>query len=336
LAAKNRILALTLILALSTAALPASAAAQELVAGGRAVGIRMNTDGVVVAGETQVETDSGEAEPAADAGLEAGDVIVRFGGADIHTAEDFVKAASRMSGGPVEVTVRRSGEEKKLTVTPVKDRDGALKLGLWLRDGIAGVGTITFCDPATGVYGALGHGITDADTGQLLPLGSGSLEDTSIVGIVKGRSGAPGQLSGCTDESGVCGSIVMNTEYGIFGILSDGGASLGDTMECGELKTGDATILTTLSGSSVGSYKVRINRLYQDPSGERVMITVTDKALLDTAGGIVQGMSGSPIIQDGKLVGAVTHVLVNDPTRGYGLSIQDMIAQAQECAEKAA
>jgi stage IV sporulation protein B len=336
LAAKNKILAFTLILALSAAVLPASAAAQELMAGGRAIGIRMNTDGVVVAGSAPVETASGQVTPALDAGLRTGDVIVKLAGADVHTAEDFVKAASGMKGGAVAMKVMRNGEAKELSITPAKDADGALKLGLWLRDGIAGVGTLTFYDPATGVYGALGHGITDSDTGALLPLGSGVLTKASIVGIVKGENGTPGQLSGCTDEKSICGSIVLNTDYGIFGILEPGSDVPGSAMECGGMKPGPATILTTLSGSAPGEYSIEINRVYHDQSGERVMITVTDQALIDAAGGIVQGMSGSPIIQDGKLVGAVTHVFVNDPTRGYGLSIADMISEVQACASKAA
>ncbi len=335
-AAKKRIWAAVMVLALTVTVFPASAAAQELVAGGRAVGIRMNTDGVVVAGVSQVETASGSVSPAGSAGLAVGDVIVRLGSAKIHTAQDFVQAASGMTGDPVSVTVLRAGEEKQLSVTPVKDKDGALRLGLWLRDGVAGVGTITFYDPETRVYGALGHGITDADTGALLPLGSGDLTNARIVGIVKGQSGTPGQLDGCSDDKTVCGSIVMNTEYGIFGILDSGGEGLSGTMECGEIKTGEAKILTTLSENNVSQYTIRIDRVYHDPSGDRVQITVTDKDLIAATGGIVQGMSGSPIIQNGKLVGAVTHVFVNDPTKGYGLSVQDMIAQVQSCAQKAA
>ena len=336
LAAKNRIWAFALVLAMSASALTASAAAQELVAGGRAVGIRMNTDGVIVAGAAPVETASGAATPASDAGLRTGDVIVGMGGAEIHTAQDFVKAASGMTGEAIALEVLRGGEEKTLSITPAKDRDGTMKLGLWLRDGVAGVGTLTFYDPATRVYGALGHGITDADTGELLPLGSGVLTRASIVGVVKGESGKPGQLDGCSDEGSICGSIVMNTDYGIFGILDSGAEALGNTVECGGMKPGAAKIVTTLSGDSAGEYSVEINRVYHDPSGERVMITVTDKALIAATGGIVQGMSGSPIIQDGKLVGAVTHVFVNDPTKGYGLSIADMIGEVQACAQKAA
>ena len=210
-----------------------------------------------------------------------------------------------------------------------------LRLGLWLRDGVTGVGTVTFYDPASGVYGALGHGITDTDTGVLLPLGEGSVSKAAVTGVTKGESGKPGQLDGSSDISSSCGSILMNTEYGIFGIMQSGSVE-GDPIECGTIKTGPAAILTTISGDTAKEYSIEVNRVYHDTDGDRVMITVTDKALLAATGGIVQGMSGSPIIQGGNLVGAVTHVFVNDPTHGYGLSIQDMIATAKACLDKAA
>jgi len=335
LASKKQGCLLALALMLSLTALPVSAAAQELVAGGRAVGIKMTTDGVVVAGVCEVDTASGKANPSGDAGLETGDVITKLGAKDIHCAKDFVGAASELDGNPVSVTVDRGGETKQFTITPARASDGQLRLGLWLRDGVTGVGTVTFYDPESGVFGALGHGITDTDTGLLLPLGKGEVTDENITGVVKGESGTPGQLDGSADENKVCGSILMNTDYGIFGVM-DGNQAGSGAMECGEIKTGPAKILTTISGKTVGEYQANIDRVYHEPDGSRVLITVTDKTLLSAAGGIVQGMSGSPIIQDGKLVGAVTHVLVNDPAKGYGLSIQDMIAAAQQCADRAA
>ena len=333
--AKKHVRAAVLTLTMVLAVLPVSAAAQELVAGGRAVGIQMTTDGVVVAGVCQVETESGSADPAGDAGLAAGDVITRLGKTEIHTSADFMQAVSALDGSPVSVTVSRNGETKQFTITPAKAADGKLRQGLWLRDGVTGVGTLTFYDPETGVFGALGHGITDTDTGVLLPLSTGAVSDASITGVEKSSDGKPGQLDGSADVNKICGSILMNTDYGIFGIM-DGGRPDAGAMECGEVKPGKATILTTISGQTVGEYAANIDRVYHDADGDRVLITVTDKTLLDKTGGIVQGMSGSPIIQDGRLVGAVTHVLVNDPAKGYGLSIQDMIAAAQACADKAA
>lgn len=330
---RNRTAAIMLVLAL--AAMPVSAAAQELVPGGKAIGIRMTTQGVVVAGVSEVESGGVKKSPAAEAGIAPGDVIVRLGPAQINSAADFIAAVAKLDGTPVAVQVTRQGKTKQFTVTPAKDADGKLRLGLWLRDGVTGVGTVTFYDPASGVYGALGHGITDTDTGVLLPLGEGSVSKAAVTGVTKGESGKPGQLDGSSDISSSCGSILMNTEYGIFGIMQSGSVE-GDPIECGTIKTGPAAILTTISGDTAKEYSIEVNRVYHDTDGDRVMITVTDKALLAATGGIVQGMSGSPIIQGGNLVGAVTHVFVNDPTHGYGLSIQDMIATAKACLDKAA
>ena len=322
-------------LVLALAAMPVSAAAQELVPGGKAIGIRMTTQGVVVAGVSEVESGGVKKSPAAEAGIAPGDVIVRLGPAQINSAADFIAAVAKLDGTPVAVQVTRQGKTKQFTVTPAKDADGKLRLGLWLRDGVTGVGTVTFYDPASGVYGALGHGITDTDTGVLLPLGEGSVSKAAVTGVTKGESGKPGQLDGSSDISSSCGSILMNTEYSIFGIMQSGSVE-GDPIECGTIKTGPAAILTTISGDTAKEYSIEVNRVYHDTDGDRVMITVTDKALLAATGGIVQGMSGSPIIQGGNLVGAVTHVFVNDPTHGYGLSIQDMIATAKACLDKAA
>ncbi len=330
---RNRTAAIMLVLAL--AAMPVSAAAQELVPGGKAIGIRMTTQGVVVAGVSEVESGGVKKSPAAEAGIAPGDVIVRLGPAQINSAADFIAAVAKLDGTPVAIQVTRQGKTKQFTVTPAKDADGKLRLGLWLRDGVTGVGTVTFYDPASGVYGALGHGITDTDTGVLLPLGEGSVSKAAVTGVTKGESGKPGQLDGSSDISSSCGSILMNTEYSIFGIMQSGSVE-GDPIECGTIKTGPAAILTTISGDTAKEYSIEVNRVYHDTDGDRVMITVTDKALLAATGGIVQGMSGSPIIQGGNLVGAVTHVFVNDPTHGYGLSIQDMIATAKACLDKAA
>lgn len=308
--------------------LSAAALAQPLVPGGRALGIRMTTDGVVVAGISEVETASGKQSPAALAGLKKGDVITRIGSKDISTADDFKAALGELDGSKTTVTVERGGSVKQLGITPAQDTDGAWKLGLWLRDGISGVGTLTFYDPATGVYGALGHSISDETTGDALPLGDGGVYDAQIVGIVPGEAGAPGQLDGSTDCTQFLGDIQINCGCGIFG---EAGFE-GNAIETGEIAAGPATILCTLSGSDVHEYGIEIKKVYSGAEYTTVMLTVTDPELLEQTGGIVQGMSGSPIIQNGHLVGAVTHVFVNDPTSGYGISIQDMLEMAQKCA----
>ena len=304
--------------------LSAAALAESLVPGGGAVGIRMTTDGVVVAGISEVETSSGKRSPAADAGLKKGDVITRLGGSEIATAQDFKAALSALDGSKTTVTFARGGKQKQLNITPAQGTDGAWKLGLWLRDGISGVGTLTFYDPATGVYGALGHCIS-GDDGEALPLGDGGIYGAEIVGIVQGTVGAPGQLDGKTDAAAFLGDIRINCGCGIFGTADFDG----ETMETGEFETGPATIRCTLEGSQTREYGIEIKKVYSSSEGTTVMLTVTDPELIALTGGIVQGMSGSPIIQNGRLVGAVTHVFVNDPTSGYGVSIEDMLRYAQ-------
>lgn len=304
--------------------LSAAALAESLVPGGGAVGIRMTTDGVVVAGISEVETSSGKRSPAADAGLKKGDVITRLGGSEIATAQDFKAALSALDGSKTTVTFERGGKQKQLNITPAQGTDGAWKLGLWLRDGISGVGTLTFYDPATGVYGALGHCIS-GDDGEALPLGDGGIYGAEIVGIVQGTVGAPGQLDGKTDAAAFLGDIRINCGCGIFGTADFDG----ETMETGEFETGPATIRCTLEGSQTREFGIEIKKVYSSSEGTTVMLTVTDPELIALTGGIVQGMSGSPIIQNGRLVGAVTHVFVNDPTSGYGVSIEDMLRVAQ-------
>ena len=226
------------------------------------------------------------------------------------------------------MTVDRQGSIRQFNVQPALGSDGCWKLGLWLRDGVSGVGTLTFYDPESGIYGALGHSISDADTGAVLPLGEGSIYDAEIVGIVPGEAGTPGELDGDTDEAAFLGDIRLNCGCGIFGAAD----FEGEPLETGEIKTGKATICCTVSGDTVSEYEIEIKKVYETSDFTTVMLTVTDPELLAQTGGIVQGMSGSPIIQGGKLVGAVTHVFVNDPTSGYGISIQDMLSMAEKCA----
>ena len=319
-------LAAMLILSMSAAAM-----AQELIPGGRALGIRLTTDGVMVAEVTDVETSKGDASPAEDAGILKGDIITRIGAKRISTADDFISAAKAIDGEKISVTVDRAGKAHQFNVQPVLSLDGTWKLGLMLRDGISGVGTLTFYDPETGIYGALGHSISDSDTGSTLPLGDGSIYDAEVTGIVPGETGAPGALNGSTDEAARLGDIQINCGCGIFGAAQFDG----ELVETGEIKTGKATIYCTLSGDTVSEYEIEVKRIYENDEMKTVLLTVTDPALLEQTGGIVQGMSGSPILQEGKLVGAVTHVFVNDPTSGYGISIQDMLEQEAHC-DKAA
>lgn len=303
-----------------------SAWAQELAVGGQAVGIQAGTDGVFVAGLTQVETALGAKSPAESAGVKKGDLITAANGEGVKKAAELIEKVGELAGRPIELTVRREQKTLRLTVQPVESAEGQWMMGMWLRDGISGIGTLTFYDPATGIYGALGHSISDSDTGLAMELDGGSITDAEIVSVTKGASGAPGELNGCADTGRVLGSIDTNTAHGIFGRAY---AALGTrTVETGQIKTGPATLVCTVEGKEAREYEAEINRIYRDSDGEHVMLTVTDAELCARTGGIVQGMSGSPILQGGKLVGAVTHVFVNDPTRGYGVSIQDMLASA--------
>lgn len=316
------------------AALSVPAWAQELVVGGQAVGIQAGTQGVLVAGLTQVETPGGSICPAESAGLKKGDIITAINGASVTKAAELIAEVSGLDGRPVKLTVQRDKRTLSVTVQPVESAEGQWMMGMWLRDGVSGIGTVTFCDPDTGVFGALGHSISDADTGLAMPLGEGSITDAEIVSITRGECGTPGELNGCADVTHVLGSIDGNSAHGIFGHAY---SLLGSRrLETGKLTTGPATIVSTIAGRQPQEYKIEVNRIYHDAEGEHALLTVTDPELCAKTGGIVQGMSGSPILQNGKLVGAVTHVFVNDPTKGYGVSIQDMLCDAGLSADNAA
>ena len=309
-----------------TAALPAAASAQELMLGGQPVGIELQTDGVVVAGFAEVETETGVCSPAKEAGLREGDRIVQIGDTPVTAAEDLVRAVGELQGETAEITVRRGETSQTLPVQSVRSADGQWMLGLWLRDESSGIGTLTFYDPSSGRYGALGHGVTDETSGETLPIRGGRITEAQIVSVTPGSPGTPGELTGCAERSSALGSIEKNCEKGIYG---EAGAVLGEgSAEVGTPTPGPASMLTTLEGRRVKAYAVEISRVYTEEGVQRMLLTVTDPLLRELAGGIVQGMSGSPILQDGRIVGAVTHVLVSDPCRGFGIGIGDMLAEA--------
>ena len=292
-----------------SAALPITAFAQELIVGGQAVGIRVRTEGVLVSATAEVETAEGPRSPAADAGLREGDRILRVDGVQIHGAAELIAAVGAAGGAPVELTFSRDGALLRLPVEPALSAEGQWMLGMWLRDAVTGIGTVTFCDPETGVYGALGHSLTDEELGIPVPLESGSITQAEICGVVPGSAGSPGALNGSFSGGKVLGTVESSGDCGIFGTAE---RSLGSfTAEVGSFRVGPASILATVDGTRVQEFSVRITRIYRDAAGEHVMLSVTDPELCALTGGIVQGMSGSPILQDGKLVGAVTHVSVS-------------------------
>ena len=328
---KTAISALLCLTLLSAA--PAAAWAQELAVGGQIVGIQLRTEGVLVAGVGPVETAEGSRSPAAEAGVREGDFVTAVNGTPVGSAAELIAAIGSLGGGAAQLCLLRREKEITVTVQPVLSDEQQWMLGMWLRDGVTGIGTVTFWDPATGAFGALGHSVSDEETGQDLPMRGGQITEAEIVNVVPGAAGAPGELSGCTDVGRVLGEVERNTEHGIYGHLKVplGGRSV----QTGELEPGPATILSTVSGREAREYQAVVSRLYRDGEGQHAVITVTDAELCARTGGIVQGMSGSPILQNGRLVGAVTHVFVNDPKRGYAISIQDMLDDA-ELWEKAA
>ena len=321
-------LALALLLFPSAGALALEA--EELVPGGSAVGIDLETTGVMVVGLSDVETAQGPVRPAEAAGLQVGDVILRVGQRSTDSAAAFLTAMREADGKALELTLNRGGEELRLSATPAQNLEGAYQLGLWLRDGVSGIGTVTFYDPQTGVFGALGHGINDVETGELLPFDAGCITGAMVVDVIPGASGTPGELCGQFDREEILGALEKNTESGIFGTapLPAGSAPIPVAHE-DEVQLGPAWIRSNVSGSEVRDYTVEISRIYRDAEDNRfLLLTVTDPELLAVTGGIVQGMSGSPILQNGKLVGAVTHVLLNNPQKGYGISIDRMLRAA--------
>lgn len=300
--------------------LTATALAADLSAVGQTVGIRLQEEGVTITGFT-------ENGSAAASGLKAGDRILRINGTEVSTAAEIGGLIG--SGGPVAVTVERDGREAEYLLQPVQS-EGRWLLGLRIRDSVAGIGTLTFYDPESGAYGALGHGVTAPEGGGLLSLAGGELIPSSVAGVERGKRGAAGRLLGEFDPSVRLGTVEKNTGCGIFGTMA-AGRELGVGCEAavrGEIHTGPAVIRSNVSGTEVQEYDVQILKIYPNEPERNLLLEVTDPALLAQTGGIVQGMSGSPILQDGKLVGAVTHVLVGDPSKGYGIFLDNMLAAA--------
>ena len=299
--------------------------APHLIPGGTPIGIKILTQGVVV---VRVQ----EGSPAEKAGIRKGDNIIIANGEKISSSTQLSQIISEAKETEIKITFIREGKKNSVNFKPqFSEQDSTYKAGIWIKDSSAGVGTLTFIDPETGIFGALGHPISDYETGKLLPLGSGEIVNAVITGCEKGESGVPGELFGSFASNVACGEITKNCEQGIFGTTTykASGEALPIAFRS-EVKIGKATVLTTVEGTTPKAYEVEIERIIQSPSArsKNIIVKVTDSKLLEITGGIVQGMSGSPIIQNGKLVGAITHVFVSDPTRGYGIFIEDMLKEA--------
>jgi stage IV sporulation protein B len=298
-------------------------AADYLIPVGQVIGLELRSDAVSVAA-----FDDALGDEAKKAGLKVGDEILDIDGNAIDSAQD-VRLALERSDGQIRLRVLRNKKERELSITPRITTEGP-RLGVYLRQGVTGIGTVTWYDPDTGRFGSLGHGVHDAQ-GELVHMTGGRIYPASVLSVVKGKCGQPGQLRGTVDCPQAMGELAKNTQRGVFGSVETGweGTPV-EVADRDDVRTGPASIRSTVSGKEVREYSVEILKIYPEKreEGRNMLIRVTDPALLETTGGIVQGMSGSPIIQDGKLVGAVTHVLVNDPTTGYGIFIENMLDAA--------
>lgn len=309
---------------------------QYVTVGGEIFGIRLYTRGVLIVGSEDIQTASGTVNPAARAGLKKGDIILSINGSAVSRNNDIASAVEQSGGEEIALEIERDGKRQNIKLLPARSIEGSkLKAGLWVRDSSAGIGTVTFYDRKRGIFGGLGHAVCDVDTGEKLPISGGDAVNATIKGCYKGKDGSPGELCGVF-ASGEIGELYKNCEVGIYGEFKN----LPKVREIpvaipDEVKTGKAQIISTVDENGAQYYDVEITKIYSKSDQRNMVIEVTDKRLIEKTGGIVQGMSGSPIIQNGMLVGAVTHVLVNDPLKGYGIFAQTMLTEAQSLSDAA-
>ncbi len=299
----------------------------SLVASGEPFGIKLFSQGVMAVGFGDIYAPSGTCCPAKEAGIEEGDIIITVDGKIVSGNDELSSIVSASEGRPLEVVYRRDNVEIATHVVPVSD-SGGYKIGMWVRDSSAGIGTLTYIDPSDGSVAGLGHGISDVDTGVIYPVSSGEFVDVVITDVRKGSIGLPGELRGMFVTDAPFATLDYNCETGIYGKLLTDCDDL--TMPVGlkqEIHTGKAKILTTVDGSEPEYCDVEIEQINLSDRSmtKNMVIRVTDTDLISKTGGIVQGMSGSPIVQDGKIIGAVTHVFVNEPEKGYGIFIENML-----------
>ena len=307
----------------------------EVVPLGLTIGVRINTDGVMVLGTGPFLGDDGQTHKPSDGILRGGDLIVKVNEKPIESKEALSLAVAESSGDII-LLLRRDNNEFEVTLTPiVSATDGVRKIGTWVRDSTKGIGTLTYYVPETGAFGALGHGIMDVDTKMLISVRNGVIMPSTITSIVKGARGKPGELEGSVDTVKTLGSVLLNSPSGIYGMLDTDFMNTlpAETMPIAtraQINEGPATILTNVIGNQVREYEINIEGVNRSATDETkgMIIRITDPELLAATNGIVQGMSGSPIIQDGRLVGAVTHVFVQDPAKGYGIFIETMLQQS--------
>ncbi|MGM9978047.1 MAG: SpoIVB peptidase [Clostridium sp.] len=305
--------------------------------GGDSVGVRLSSNGVLVVGYSKIKSKGEEKEsPAKEVGIEIGDLITKVNNKTIKSCSEFISKVKECKNKKITLEIERGSQTITKEVVPKKEENGEYKLGIWIRDSTAGVGTLTFFDEETGKFGALGHPVTDGDTNKLFSIEEGDILESSILSVKKGEKGNPGELRGIfLDESNPIGKIEKNTQCGIFGCNKENlkEYNKNSPMKVGfkeEIQLGKASIITTIDESGPKEYEIEIVKLFnqEEPTAKSMIIKVTDPELLEKTGGIVQGMSGSPIIQNNKIIGAVTHVLINKPDVGYGVYIDWMLKDA--------
>ncbi len=307
----------------------------RLCPGGMPFGAKIFAGGLLVTAVGDVDSQGGVCQPAYDAGIRPSDIIMKIDGKIVYSAEELAQAVAQSEGKEMEFTVRRGEEYRVFRVTPqLSVTDGAYRTGMWVRDSIAGIGTITYIEPESGEFAGLGHGICDTATGALLPISRGVVVHAEIRGIRKGAPGSPGELRG-QFSSGRIGVLNMNAAQGVFGVLTELPVNVCEETAVPiamkeEILDGEATLLCTVDENGAKEYSVTIRKIKNGSGDKNMEITVTDPELLEKTGGIVQGMSGSPLLQNGRLIGAVTHVLINNPAKGYGIYIENMLRAVQE------
>lgn len=296
---------------------------------GESFGIKLYTDGVIIVGIRDVETDKGKCNPAKEAGLEKGDIIIEINGKKVYSADSVTDILNDNNGKDYKITVKRNGNYKEFLLKPAySSSQGCYKVGLWVRDSTAGVGTITYYDKSNNTVSALGHPITDVDTNEIMPILDGEAVRATVTKIYKSKAGEAGSLC-CEFTNDIIGTLKKNCQSGIYGKYT---CTLKNTYEYevaspNEIVRGPVQILCTIDSGKAKFYNAQISRISyrENKKGKNMVVKITDERLLEKTGGIVQGMSGSPIIQNGKLVGALTHVIVDSPEKGYAIFAQDMV-----------
>ena len=299
---------------------------------GNTIGLKLYSSGVLVIGMTEIEG----CRPYENSGIEEGDLITYINNKQVTTTDELVECVNNSQGKIINIKYVRDGQEYVTTIEPMVTADNEYKLGLWVRDGAAGIGTATYYEPSTGKFAALGHGIIDSDTEELISIEHGEVVTTNVVDIEKGEEGKPGQIKGTVTNGQTIGEVYTNTEFGIYGkITSKNKLNITEenSLEVAtrdEIKEGPAKIILTLENGIRKEYSIEITKIYKNNNSDNksMLIKVTDENLLNLTGGIIQGMSGAPIVQNGKFCGAVTHVFINNPTEGYGVFADLMIKTA--------